>query len=540
MNYKKFTALFVISSMLFGITSCGEPEEKTKDTKGKDDEKAITDVVDKYMVYATSGKYDKAANLTQETEFNIQTMFDYLDENQTYIVDYLITTTEYEIKDAKLKDDEASCKVEIKVIDYESVYESYGDFWALDEFLEELKDAKDTVKETFKLNLVLDGDEWIIKTDADIADFYYNLIETFEVPSGNELTEEAIYRYIDSAFMVPEVALQLINESDVAYVINGMLNTDWGRLDFLSKYYYYGDFDVSIYGTDDNGSVRVTVTSYLPVITDLKNMIFTDRDLAVIVTAYSYTSPERMDEAMDEIEQLYVTAYKEALQQVSTGIKTVDYTVSVGADGNYIFEGNSLGDSFLMDINFDNLDGISSEEYATIVIEAIEYAFDHNIIDYETYLIYKESVVPSHANEDTLYVENNIFYIDDRILGMTYSEANDFFGGDFPEQLVWEWGNYDYYFDYVFNGVNYTFFTKSGLISAVRYEFYGSDIPENILTEYNRLYGYSVTLCDEYGDFIPRGLHNSGFEFYTDSGPLKVFMNVYDEISHVAVEYRMW
>ena len=154
MNYKKFTALFVISSMLFGITSCGEPEEKTKDTKGKDDEKAITDVVDKYMVYATSGKYDKAANLTQETEFNIQTMFDYLDENQTYIVDYLITTTEYEIKDAKLKDDEASCKVEIKVIDYESVYESYGDFWALDEFLEELKDTKDTVSGFIPLSAV--------------------------------------------------------------------------------------------------------------------------------------------------------------------------------------------------------------------------------------------------------------------------------------------------------------------------------------------------------------------------------------------------
>lgn len=235
-NSSPFGASKIISLILVvvmaGITSCS----KANNSKGATAE----DVVNSYMEYVKEGEYKKAAKLTNEDELNISQLFDLLDKDQTKVIEFLLSNVEYEISDADVNKNKASVDLELTYFDYETLYERFvssSEIWELDEFLDALSNFSDTAVEKYELELVKDGNDWVIDSDVEITDFLYDWVEGFEVKNERELTPDGLEDYLSSVFSDPQSVLELINSGDVDYVLSEEMFSDENRLEFLTEHY---------------------------------------------------------------------------------------------------------------------------------------------------------------------------------------------------------------------------------------------------------------------------------------------------------------
>ena len=142
-------------------------------------------------------------------------------------------------------------------------------------------------------------------------------------------------------------------------------------------------------------------------------------------------------------------------------------------------------------------------------------------------------------DENTLRVVNGVFYMDESILGMPYKFANEFFGGDLPLLDAWEWDNkFTGYCNYCYNGIWYTFFFTDENLTAVRYEIEGDDV-EKFLNKYiEKFGGYGYRTDPNTGADIPLEENGYGYVLNANQSILSVFLNVYDNTPHIAMQYE--
>ena len=143
------------------------------------------------------------------------------------------------------------------------------------------------------------------------------------------------------------------------------------------------------------------------------------------------------------------------------------------------------------------------------------------------------------ASSSTLYVKDGAFFIDDSILGMNYTQLNSYFGENLPATKPWEWDKaYDSYLDYTFNGNMYSFFFKNNVLKGVRYEIIADNISTALVNTYRAKFGTFRNRTRDDGNMIPEGESGYGCVFTTPKGRLEVFENPYDNVGHVAMEYK--
>ena len=142
---------------------------------------------------------------------------------------------------------------------------------------------------------------------------------------------------------------------------------------------------------------------------------------------------------------------------------------------------------------------------------------------------------------DPLYVDDDIFYINDIILGMMYDDLKAYLG-QLPVLDSWEWDErYTGYCDLLFNGNWYTLFFDGEMLAAVRYEVVDDGIGKKRLTQYQAMFGDPTQRCYPNTTVeIPADENGFGYQYYTDSGLLSVFYNEYDGVMHVATQYEFW
>ena len=145
------------------------------------------------------------------------------------------------------------------------------------------------------------------------------------------------------------------------------------------------------------------------------------------------------------------------------------------------------------------------------------------------------------ADGNTLRIVNEAFYMDESILGMPYDFANTFFGGDLPLLDAWDWDNrFTGYCNYNYMGHWYTFFFTGENLTAVRYEVEGDDV-EKFLSKYiDSFGGYGYRKDPNTGAEI--GLNENGYGYVMNANysTLAVFLNVYDDLPHIAMQYEYW
>ena len=149
--------------------------------------------------------------------------------------------------------------------------------------------------------------------------------------------------------------------------------------------------------------------------------------------------------------------------------------------------------------------------------------------------VYKE------PTDDELYLVGNAFFMDTFYLGCEYSYVNEKLGGgNLPLLDAWTWDDrFTGYCDYYYDGNWYTLFFVDDFLAAVRYEFEGDDL-ERYLDTYQSYYGSYEFLKNSSGVVIPDGESGYGYKFKTGDGSFVLFLNIYDGLPHVAMQYEVW
>ena len=531
---KRLLALVLALVMLTGIAACsgaGSDDKKEEESNAE-----IEEVMNNYMKYVTSGKYDKAVKLVQREDFNICTLFDFINDEQSQVIDVLLETTEYEITDIKVDDDKASCKLKLTVKDFEGLYAEYDGKVNMDDFLDELKDTSDTTTEKIKFNLVLDDETWLIESDSDFAVYYSDLVMEF-VDSG-KFNEDTVRDYVEDLLDSPELWYDLISASSDADILHGMFDGEEYEQVFLEEQYVnYVGYNYEVESIDEeNCTAEVVINTYIPDTQELRNTACNNHDVIVYAMAGYYADEEYKNLAFEKSEQALLDDYASVLVSTMRVWDETHVTVWKNEDNEYGVS-SDFGECFFTNFNVDELPELDMDFYDSCVIEGIEVAHNNGWIDDSTYeeLMLEYNPVDVDNKEWALQVNDGVFYVYDGIFGMTYDEANEFFGGDFPATDVWEWGTYDSFFDYFVNGNKYTFFLTNGIVQAVRYEVVADSIPMNVLAQYEEWYGSPVSLTyTDGGDVIPLGENNSGYRFFTFYGFMDAFYNIYDDEVHIA------
>lgn len=597
MKKKKMLALLLALTLLMGmaVTSCSsssskkdtskkhssktaddedddgeddEDDEDEKDVKDKDNDKdskkdkddnkveisnTPEDAVDEYMKLVIAGDYDAAAALTKETEHNISTLFDELDSDQSKLVNHLLTTCEYEVNHI-YEDDIVSGNIGFKFKSYETAYDNCWNrcsITKIDKFLAELDSLDNTYNADVYFEFAIEDNNWIITSDIDLYDCLYDMVETFRIPTREEFLNIEIENYLNWCFTDIEMAKDLIYESDMGTTLALLMCMTELEDDFLDTYLDYITYDWTINSIDEKeNTVNLTVTTLVPDTYELKSAVYHNRD--ILVTDYAYTCADESytTEHNTVLSNMIMDAYTTALPNCTKKSKSVDIIIGFQGLINNARK-PKLGNCYFSDVVDYSLEYTDSELYL-IEIDGLNYAYTNGLIDKDTFEAYRRDLIgASDTSAPTtptptetpavasLRVENSVFYADTSVLGMSYDEANQFYGYVFSTPEVWEWGTYDSYLDFYFDDNMYTAFFANNTLMAIRKEFIASDIPEEILSAYNELYGSSSILSDEYGNNIMRGEQGSGYRFFTDFGHIDVFMNIYDDLAHVAIHYSL-
>lgn len=544
-----------------------DTEKESKEDDGTDDidqeatntqqPKTCEEAMDEYMQYLLNDDYATAASLTHENLYNINTLYTHLDDEQGEIAKLLITTSTYTVSDFGYDEDEASCYLNLTYKDYETFYDRYRDAhikWTFEDFMNELNKVDYTTTEEINFELIQEDEGWVIISDIELWDFLYDMLEPFEVPDVYEYIPKEFSELLNKSFESENV-ISMLKNSEMRNSIYPMLKFEEGQDQFIEKYVEYISYEWNLVSVDKESETAVfKVTTLIPDITALTESIYNDADYLrqfnVVSFAYTYAGEDRFDEGLKVMDNMKIDKSIAELANCSMKSKTIELTMTFED-----IENSKLPEEFC-DCLFFELTGdlqINSIEadFVAIKIEALDYALSHGLIDQaqrdayyleiinNTELV--EEVEPTEEVEaaEILRVESDVFYADTSILGMTFDNANALFGNTFPAPQVWEWGTYDSFFDYNYNGNQYTFFLINNIVAAVRYEIVFDDIPENTLNAYGNMYGSSRILCDEFGNHILRGNQGAGFRFFTDNGYIDVFMNIYDDITHIAMHYSL-
>ena len=143
----------------------------------------------------------------------------------------------------------------------------------------------------------------------------------------------------------------------------------------------------------------------------------------------------------------------------------------------------------------------------------------------------------SFKADSLLYVKNNIFYMENSLLGKSYAELNTLFGNDLPEISDWEWSEeFDGYFDYNYHGNLFGFFFKDNALRGVSYEFAAKNIGEALMESYKAEFGAYAMRTYSDGTEIPEG-NGWGYRFALKQGYLDIYKNHYNNIDHVVIMY---
>lgn len=143
----------------------------------------------------------------------------------------------------------------------------------------------------------------------------------------------------------------------------------------------------------------------------------------------------------------------------------------------------------------------------------------------------------SFKADSLLYVKNNIFYMENSLLGKSYAELNTLFGNDLPELSDWEWSEeFDGYFDYNYHGNLFGFFFKDNALRGVSYEFAAKNIGEALMESYKAEFGAYAMRTYSDGTEIPEG-NGWGYRFALKQGYLDIYKNHYNNIDHVVIMY---
>ena len=196
-SMRKTVSVFVAAALMAAsISACsltGSSDKKDKKDKDKDegDDEAITSVVEDYLDALKDLNAKKMAKKVEDGESAVS---DYeLSSTQAAIVEEVLKNLDYEIGDVDADDEEATVTVTITHPDVDSI--DYDDM-DLDDFLDEIEDA-DTEEEDFDIELILDGDDWVIssKSDSKLIKHFTEIGEDIEfgtTPTETEPTEPEV------------------------------------------------------------------------------------------------------------------------------------------------------------------------------------------------------------------------------------------------------------------------------------------------------------------------------------------------------------
>lgn len=417
-NLKKNSALLMSIIMVASITGCDLPfggnSEGGKKSKA---DKEVEEAVASYMDFVVAGKYDKAVKLvSEEGEISIATMFDYLSDDQTDALEAIIATTEYEVSDISVDDDEATCKVNITVVDVESVIDDLDDAWDIDDLIDAIKDSDDTTSKKIKISLVND-DEWLLESDEDIANYYYDLVEDIGVGAGStdipvvapveaegDFTEDAVIAYIDNCFnaMASGNFEELLDEGetmdDVFGGISENINDPAKFTTFVSTYFTQVTHTTTVNSIDaENKIANVTVNTQVPAAADLVLSVYNNHDFLVKMFAYAIVGkdfnedPTLMAEFFDIMTASIATSNKESLSATTT----------VTMDENGKFDcGDEIKDCLFGDTSSASQPELSDEETMQIFAEAITYALENGLITEEEFEQLVSGMAGNQGSED--------------------------------------------------------------------------------------------------------------------------------------------
>ena len=141
-----------------------------------------------------------------------------------------------------------------------------------------------------------------------------------------------------------------------------------------------------------------------------------------------------------------------------------------------------------------------------------------------------------HATSQDLYVKNSIFVMNQSLLGKSYKELNEYFGGNFPKLIEWNYSDASLkYMDYYFEKHKYAMFFKDNKLVSVVYE----DDSYGVL---------SNNVCNNISIFLGRDYYE--YWYYTDNGSVmeydwmtqqgnqfSYYLNEYNDTVYVVQQY---
>lgn len=479
----RFAALMMSVAMVASITGCDLP---FGGKSGSKEDNAVTDAVASYMDNVIAGKYEKALKSVAEQEddeaINISTMFDYLGGDQIEVVEALISSTEYEVKDVEVDDDEASCKLVLTIVDIEAVLDDLDEDSDIDDLIDAIEDSKDKKDEKIKLSLVND-DDWLLESDEDIANLYYDMVEEIgfegatpvETTSGSgeifvgdgEFSEAGVINYVDSCFLAMAIGDFSQFGADDTEAFAGMSINSPEFTSFLTTYFSYVEHETIINSIDvDNKTANVTINTTVPKAADLVSSLYNNHDFLVAMFAYSISGQELDFDNNPELASFFVDSMTAAIPNCATENLSATTVVTMDENGNYNMDDNSS------DCLFGSTDGaaepeMTDEETLALMVEAIQYAYDNGMIDEDTYNLYVDafgnaSVTPATTStpvvieggvdtaawpsaDNSSYTDGMSYYEGDKLYAL-YLDSQD------ENKLVFKVMTWDYYStDKVFN-----------------------------------------------------------------------------------------
>lgn len=400
----RFAAFMLSVAMLASVTGCDLPfgGDDSKGKKGgSKEENAVTDAVAGYMDNVIGGKYDKAvksvAEQDDEDAINISTMFDYLSDDQADVIEALISTTEYEVTDVEVDDDEAKCKLVLTVVDIESVIDDMDDGYDIDDLIDAIEDSDDTTEGKIKLSLVND-DDWMLESDEDIANFYFEMVEDIAGGAASgvidltnaDFSEESVLAYIDNCFATWATGdFSEFNDGEAGEVFAGINSDSPEFVGFLSTYFSNVTHSAVVNSIDvDNKTANVTINTTVPNAGELVGAVYQNHDLLVRMFAYSISGQDADFDNNPELASMFIQSMTNAIPTASKENLSTTTTVAVDEDGNYGV-GENASECLFGSTENAAQPNMTDEETMALMMEAIEYAHDNNMItdaEYEQYV----------------------------------------------------------------------------------------------------------------------------------------------------------
>ena len=189
MDGKKVAAAVLALAMTAGIAGCD---------KTKKHQEQIGELMDNYVEAFMFHDADDILELTNWDEDakeykEIKNTFDRVEESMYDYEEYIYSTIEinYDMDDLDLKEKKATLEFEYEIVDWEQAY--YGTYSSFEEFLDALKNVKDTNKFEGKIVFELEGKEWKISRISKFSGMFEYVDWFPDVRSDVDYTDDTDY-----------------------------------------------------------------------------------------------------------------------------------------------------------------------------------------------------------------------------------------------------------------------------------------------------------------------------------------------------------